>query len=89
MKKIILIVFFLVNVSCSKDEPKIVEYDYSATIQKTCPSGSRTTYSISKTTYENLGDYMIPGSVCEGVSFRDLSNISRTGYLRAIGRVSK
>jgi hypothetical protein len=89
MKKYILIVIFFVLTSCSKDAPIIVEYAYNATIMKTCPGGSRITYTISKTTYDNLGEYLHLGSACESVFFKDISNISHTGYLTGIGKVSK
>lgn len=89
MKKIILVGIFFAALSCSNDEPKSLEYVYDATIMQTCPNGSRISYTISKTTYDNLGEYLKVPGVCQSVFFKDISNTSRKGYLSGIGRVGK
>jgi hypothetical protein len=92
MKKIVLAGIFLATLSCSNEaptSPQTLEYVYNATIMQTCPNGSRTTYSINKTTYDNLEEYLKAQGACQSVFFKDISATSHTGFLAGIGRVSK
>jgi hypothetical protein len=88
MKKIIF-VLFLVLLSCSKDDPETVsDATYSVSIQKVCPDGTKTTYSISKSTYDRINGEIIAGEVCQFISFKDLSLKSYSGYFRSIATVN-
>jgi len=88
MKKIICILF-LVLLSCSKDDPETVkESTYSVSIQKVCPDGTKTTYNISKSTYDRINGEIVAGETCQFISFKDLSLQSYSGYFRSIATVN-
>lgn len=90
MKKFIVIIGFLV-IACSSNDtvlPVVDNKTYSVSIQKLCPNGVKTNYSISKATYDRISGDIISGEVCQFVSFKDLTNNSYSGYFRSISAVN-
>lgn len=76
--------------SCSNDNssetPTI--YTYTVSIQKTCPGGTQTTYTITKNAYESLSEQIVVNNVCQFVSFKDIHNKSYSGYIRSVTKTS-
>lgn len=67
MKKSILVLSSLFLLACNTDngENNTSNYVYNASIKPTCSGGTSTTYEVTKTTYDNLNEYLIAGGTCQ------------------------